>query len=134
MKHGFVILGSVLSMCFASIAHAGSTVCAGTSVHYSLSMADMGAAPMPGMHLGFQFLSIGGKLVQKQDYYAQKMPVGKFDLKLNFKSQKPLAHGGTPVAGWSVESATLEVVDPTALQPIATEAVVCSRRWIHNLP
>jgi hypothetical protein len=127
MKYIAILALSLIS--FNSFA--GSTICAGPSVHYSSVFGDFGAEPPKGMVIGGVFLSINGELKAKETRISRMASVGSFDLELSFTNNVSLAGDGNQLKGSSVYSANIQVVDPTALVPlIENEPVICKTTWL----
>lgn len=117
----------IISLCLlSSFAYAGTTVCAGTNIHYSLNRFDFGIEPQIGQFTGERFLSIKGQKIGEEKFYYQEPSVGNWNIQIEFNNQNILAQNRSFAGGWKIYSAMLFFEHESK---VYKEFVTCKETW-----
>ncbi len=125
-----------LTLIIGQTAQASFTTCAGPTLYYSNTRADMGMQPPPGTLIGTTVIVFDGKLKLKRDSFSGLgiHSPAKFYVDLIDATPKVLEKTGNMVSGQSINKnlAVLYKVNPSnpaKATELAREEVVCQQTW-----
>ena len=139
MKMNLLVMSAVLFG--ASLANAGTTMCANSEIYSSEMRSDGGAPPRPGQKIGsYLLVYMGSPLVKKDITYGYgKYRNDAYTLEIDEKGGTTLDSSGNPEAGMRTFKTTAKLVKNDSVNPskstvVTTEDVICQTSWNHLMP
>jgi hypothetical protein len=131
----FFTLAILVATIFSSVAYAGTTICSGKLIHYLNDRYDYGMVPPVGHKIGEMFISIRGKLILDEEFIMGGDHVEATNIHIEETGKRiAVSSSGNRSAGTSIYYVIMQVIDGTALLPLAKEMVLCRTGWNYLLP